>query len=82
VRDLYRSYAAALGGVQDTGTAALVLAAAEQVVIAENARRDHLAGKLDPDSVVRAENGADRALRGRGLNKPVPSRKKSFADRR
>jgi hypothetical protein len=82
VRDLYRSYAAALGGGQDTGTAALVLAAAEQVVIAENARRDHLAGKLNLDSVVRAENGAHRALRRLGLNKPVPSRKKSFADRR
>jgi hypothetical protein len=79
VRDLYRGYMIALGSPNDPVTAALVLAAAEQVVIAENARRDHLAGIADLDSVIRAENMSARALRRLGLNKPVQPPKEDFA---
>jgi hypothetical protein len=71
VRDLFRSYVATLGNPLDPGTIALALAAAEQVVIAECARRDHLSGKVDLDAVVRAENMSARALRRLGLNKPT-----------
>jgi hypothetical protein len=72
IRDLYRSYMIARGNPTDTATQALVLAAAEQVVIAEIARRDHLAGKVDLNAVVRAEGTAARALRRIGMNKITP----------
>ncbi|GAA0024113.1 hypothetical protein BDS110ZK23_20570 [Bradyrhizobium diazoefficiens] len=80
-RDLFRAYLSTLGNPADTPTLALVLAAAEQTVIAENARRDHLEGKLVLSEVVRAEGMAARALRRVGLNKPVPPPRKSLMEK-
>jgi hypothetical protein len=81
VRDLYRGYALALGNPVDTATRALAIAAAEAIAIAENARRDHLAGKVDINSVVRAEGTAARALRRIGMNKIVPPPRKSYIEK-
>ncbi len=79
VRDLYRSYLVQLGNPADVATQAMIIATAQQVVIAENARRDHLAGKADLDSVIRAENMSARALRRLGLNKPAAAPREDFA---
>jgi hypothetical protein len=80
-RDLYRGYMAALGSPADAATQALILAAAEQVVIAEFTRHAHLAGKAELDAVVRAENMSARALRRLGLNKPAPAPRRSLAEK-
>jgi hypothetical protein len=81
-RDLYRSFAAALGNPDDTGTLALILVAAELIVVAENARRDHLLGGNPAlAGVVSVENLAARALKRLGLNKPVRQPRKSFAEK-
>lgn len=80
-RDLFRAYLSTLGNPADTPTLALVLAAAEQTVIAENARRDHLDGKLVLSEVVRAEGMAARALRRVGLNKPLPPARKTLIEK-
>jgi hypothetical protein len=72
MRDLYKAYVARLHNPTDTGTLALVLAAAELVISAEQARADLLAGRGDLDAVVRIENLAARALRRLGLGKPAP----------
>jgi len=72
VRDLFQGYMAALGDPIDAPTQALILAAAETVTIAENARRDHLAGKIGVNDVIRAEGASNRALKLIGLNKTVP----------
>jgi hypothetical protein len=72
VKDLFASYMLALGNPTDNGTVAMVLAAAEAVTIAENARRDHLAGKIGINDMIRAEGASNRALKRIGLNKPVP----------
>ena len=72
MRDLFAAYSAALGSPGDVGTQALILAAAEAVTIAERTRADHLAGKTDLDSVVRAEGASSRALRRLGLNRAAP----------
>ena len=81
VRDLYRSYLTQLGSPVDAGTQAMIIASSEQVVIAENARRDHLAGKADLDSVIRAENMSARALRRLGLNKPATAPRLSYVEK-
>ena len=74
VKDLFVCYLDALGNPADVATQALILAAAEAVTIAENARRDHLAGKVGVgmNDVVRAEGAPNRALKRLGLNKPTP----------
>ena len=72
VKDLFASYMLALGSPADDGTVAMVLAAAEAVTIAENARRDHLAGKIGVNDMIRAEGASNRALKLIGLNKTVP----------
>jgi hypothetical protein len=72
VKDLFASYMLALGSPADDGTVAMVLAAAEAVTIAENARRDHLAGKIGVNDMIRAEGASNRALKRIGLNKPTP----------
>lgn len=69
-RDLYRSYAHQLGGNLDAGTAALLLAAVEALLIAERVRADYLAGRASHDDVIRGEGASNRALRRLGLNKP------------
>jgi hypothetical protein len=71
VRDLFQGYMAALGDPMDAPMQALILAAAEAVTIAENARRDHLAGKIGVNDMIRAEGASNRALKRIGLNKPV-----------
>jgi hypothetical protein len=82
LRDLFRSYLMQLGSPTDAATQALILAAAEAVVIAEGARADMLAGKGGAgDAVVRLENLADRKLRRLGLNKPTTPPRKSFMEK-
>ena len=80
VKDLFAAYIAALGGPNDPPTMALVLSAAEAVTIAETARAHHIAGKGDLTLVVRAEGTAARALRRIGMNKIVPTPRKSFIE--
>jgi hypothetical protein len=65
IRDLFRSYLAALGNPSDPATQAAVLAAAELIVAAEAARARLLAdgSGADIDQVVRLENLAGRALK-------------------
>jgi hypothetical protein len=74
VRDLYRSYMAALADPVDPATQALALAAAESVVICEVARRDLLntMTAAGAELLVRLENTANRALKRVGLAKASP----------
>lgn len=80
-KDLFAGYSAALGNPSDAPTAALILATAEAVTIAEIARRDCIAGKIDLNQVIRAEGAANRALKRLGLAKPAAPARKSFAER-
>jgi hypothetical protein len=81
VKDLFAGYSAALGNPSDAPTTALILAAAEAVTIAEIARRDHIAGKVDLNSVIRAEGAANRALKRLGLAKPATAPRKTFTEK-
>lgn len=80
VRDLFVGYSSALGNPVDVPTMALILSAAEDVTIAEAARADHIAGKVDINAVVRAEGTAARALRRIGMNKVATPAPLSLAD--
>jgi hypothetical protein len=73
VRDLYRSYLAALGNPTDAATQAAVIAAAELVLAAETARARLLAGDGDIDQVVRLENLSGRAVRRLGIKTGKPA---------
>jgi hypothetical protein len=75
VRDLYRCYLAGMSNPDDA-CRAQVLAAAELVVAAENARAELLAGRGDIEQIVRLENLATRAVRRLGSKRteaPQPS---------
>jgi hypothetical protein len=82
-RDLYRAYLGQLGNPADPATQALVLAAAESVVLAEIARQDCLRGLngMTAELMIRLENTANRSLRRIGLNKPVPVPRKTFHEK-
>lgn len=83
-RDLFRGYMAALGDPSDRPTVALVVAAAEAVVLAEVAREDCLRGLTDlkANTLVRIEGAANRALRRLKLDKAAPPpRAKSWRER-
>lgn len=73
-RDLFKGYLSALGNPSDAPTMALVIAAAEAVVLAEIARQECLAGMtgLNAELTIRFENAAARALRRIGLAKASP----------
>jgi hypothetical protein len=73
VRDLYRAFVAQLGNPTDAGVQAAVLAAAENVVIAEQVRALFLAGApaVSASDVVRAESTSNRSQRRLGLHKPA-----------
>jgi hypothetical protein len=79
-RDLFVAYSAQLGGNLGAGTAALLLAAVEQLIIAERVRADYLAGNASHNDVIRGEGGSNRALRRLGLNKPPKRRQQSIAE--
>lgn len=66
VRDLYRAYLAGVSNPDDA-CRAQVLAAAELMVAAENARAELLAGGGDVEQIVRLENLANRAVRRLGI---------------
>jgi hypothetical protein len=70
-RDLFQGYLKQLGNPTDTPTVALVIAAAENVTLAEAARGRCLAGMTDlsAEVLIRLENTANRALRRIGLAK-------------
>jgi hypothetical protein len=79
VRDLYRAYSLALGQPTDVITQAACMAAAEAVVIAEEARQRVLRGDVGVsyDDLVRLDHQADRKVRRLGLkikNEPVADR--------
>jgi hypothetical protein len=83
-RDLYRGYLIQLGNPIDAPTVALVVAAAEAIVLAEVARQECLAGMngLNAELMIRCENSAARALRRLGLNQAAPpSPQKSFSEK-
>ena len=81
-RDLYRGYVAQLGSPADTPTLALVVAAVERVVIAENARADYLAGKvISLEDIVRLERAADKALARLKLDRVQTQKKKSLMEK-
>jgi hypothetical protein len=73
-RDLFRGYMRALGEPTDEPTVALAIAAAEAVVLAEQARQECLAGMtgVNAELTIRFENAAARALRRIGLAKATP----------
>jgi hypothetical protein len=73
-RDLFRGYLSQLGSPADAPTQALVLSAAEAIVLAEIARKDCLAGMngMNAELMIRLENTANRALRRLGLAKAAP----------
>jgi hypothetical protein len=73
-----------LGSPADAPTQALVIAAAEAVVLAETAREDCLRGMngINAELMIRLENTANRALRRLGLAKAAPPPpRKSIAER-
>lgn len=74
-----------LGNPNDVPTIALAIAAAEAIVLAEDARKECLAGGLNGMSaelMIRCENTAARALRRLGLNRAAPpAPRKSFAEK-
>jgi hypothetical protein len=83
-RDLYRGYMTQLGNPTDAPTVALAIAAAEAIVLAEDARQECLAGMngLNAAQMVRCENSAARALRRLGLNRAAPlAPRKSLAEK-
>jgi hypothetical protein len=84
-RDLYRGYLSQLGNPSDAPTLALIVAATEAIVLAEDARKECLAGGLNGMSaelMIRCENTAARALRRLGLNRAAPpAPKQSFAEK-
>lgn len=84
-RDLFRGYLAQLGNPTDAPTLALIVAAAEAIVLAEDARKECLAGGLNglnAELMIRCENTAARALRRLGLNRAAPpAPRKSFAEK-
>jgi hypothetical protein len=72
LRDLFKSYMAALGNPGDPVTSAAVLAAAELMVASEQARSKLLAfnghAALERiDQVIRLENAAHRSVRRLGI---------------
>lgn len=84
-RDLFNGYLRQLGNPTDDPTVALVVAAAEAIVLAEDARKECLAGGLNGMSaelMIRCENTAARALRRLGLNRAAPpAPRKSLAEK-
>lgn len=83
-RDLFKGYMTQLGNPTDDPTVALIVAAAEAIVLAEDARQECLAGMngLNAELMIRCENSAARALRRLGLNRAAPpAPRKSFTER-
>jgi hypothetical protein len=83
-RDLYKAFARQIGNPSDVATRALLIAAAEGVVIAETIRDKVMSGDrtVTINDLVRAENMANRALRRLKLDKAAPpGPKKSFAEK-
>jgi hypothetical protein len=78
VRDLYRAYLAGVSNPDDA-CRAQVLAAAELMVAAENARAELLAGAADIEQIVRLENLANRAVKRLGL-KPTAASQPSLSE--
>ena len=72
VRDLYRAYLTGLSNPDDA-VKAQVIAAAELMVAAENARAELLAGRGDVEQIVRLENLANRAGRRLGIHRTGPT---------
>lgn len=80
VRDLFRAYLAAVGNPASDVIKAQVLAAAELVTAAENARTQLLADPtMDIEQIIRLENLANRAVRRLGI-KPVEKQRLSMRD--
>jgi hypothetical protein len=81
-RDLYKSYLKQLGGPDDPATLALILAASENVVLAEMARHECLTGGLTggAEMLIRLENSANRSLRRIGLAKVAAPAKLSLVE--
>ena len=73
-RDLFRAFAKQIGNPTDAATRALLISAAEGVVIAETIREKIMAGdrSVAVNDMVRAENAANRALRRLKLDKAAP----------
>jgi hypothetical protein len=83
-RDLFKGYMSQLNNPTDDPTVALVVAAAESIVLAEDARQACLAGMtgVNAELMIRCENSAARALRRLGLNRAAPpAPRKSFAEK-
>lgn len=78
-RDLFRSYLKQAGSPTEPAAQAAIMALAEQIVIAEQARaeclRDGGLTKISLELVIRAENLANRTLKRLKLDKPAPSTK-------
>jgi hypothetical protein len=84
---LFRSFMRQAGNPTEPATQAAILALSEQMVLAELARNEALAGggltKIGLELVIRAENLANRTLKRLKLDKPAKSTtsKKTFVER-
>jgi hypothetical protein len=79
-RDLFHGFVTQLGTPTDAPTLSLILTAVERVVIAENARHDHLTGVggVTLNDIVRLERAADKALARLKLDKQAAAPKKTL----
>jgi hypothetical protein len=83
IKDLFGSYMARLGHPDDIGVQALVLDAAEMVVVCEAARAAYLAKPTvdDLEIINRTQGKADKALRRLGVDKIGKPPRKSLAEK-